>query len=146
MDRAEILKYLTEEQQKTVDTLKETVAQFVNASDLDETENRDIDDLSHQDEATDMKLRYEALLAEAENNLVSLNSEYNQAGEIGRGSIVVLDGLVVFIGYSVPKFSAGKTKILGISEDAPVFENFNGKKEGDKVKMGENSYTIQQIL
>lgn len=145
MNRPEIIKYLSQEQQKTVDTLKETVQQFVNASDLDESENRDIDDLSHQDEATDMKLRYEALLAEAENNLAALSSAEN-TGEIGSGSIVVLDGLVIYIGFSVPKFSAGNTEIIGISEDAPVYANFTGKKVGDSIKMGDKSYKIKEIL
>ena len=62
MKREEILDKIIEEQQRVIDSLKQSVDRYKTASDLDEDDTSDPDDLARQTEAKDMQLRYEKLL------------------------------------------------------------------------------------
>lgn len=59
MKREEILDKIIEEQQRVIDNLQQSVDRYKTASDLDEDDTSDPDDLARQTEAKDMQLRYE---------------------------------------------------------------------------------------
>lgn len=146
MKRTEILEKLIEEQNKIITGLEETVANYRTASDLDEDAPRDAEDLSHQDEAKDMQLRYENLLADATQNRTFLESvkEATQS-EIGSGSVVETDKNYLFVGISVPVFEIGGKKVISFSEEAPVFSEINGKTTGDSIKIGDEKQVIKAV-
>lgn len=143
MNRQEIIKQIVEEQEKAVASLEKTVAEYQSASDLDESEPRDMEDLSHQDEAKDMQLRYETMLAEAQNNLALLKSETEAAPA---GSLVDLGDKILFLGASAPKFEIDGKEIISVSPEAPIFSELKDKKKGDKIKLGDDSFTIKDIF
>lgn len=146
MKREEIIEKIIAQQEQVVATLKQSAQQFETASDLDESEARDIDDLSHQDEAKDMQLRYENLLADAENNLEFLRAEAGKThGAAEAGTVVDLGDKIIFVGVSVPKFEADGKEIISISEDAPIFAELKDKKPGDTLKMGDETLTVKGI-
>ncbi len=137
MTREDIVNKIIEEQEKHIENLENTVNQYKTASDLDESEPRDTEDLSHQDEAKDMQLRYENMLAEAENNLQSLKS--------GAGTLIETDKAYFFSGIAVPPFKLGDKDIISFSSDAPISAKLEGVKTGDKVKIGELEHEILSV-
>lgn len=146
MKRNIILEKLIIEQQKVIESLQQSVNQYKTASDMDEESTHDPEDFSHQTEAKDMQLRFEKMLGEAEDNLNFINNEQTAAHEtIEKGSLIETDKNFLFIGLSVPVFKVEDKEVISFSDDAPVFEKIKGKKVGDTVKIGDNSYVIQSV-
>ncbi|MBW8361820.1 MAG: hypothetical protein K0M56_06475 [Kaistella sp.] len=146
MERTEIIERIIEEQKKIIDNLQESVNRYKSASDLDEDDTSDPDDYARQTEAKDMQLRFEKMLNEATQNLNLLDSEKEiPHTEIENGSLVETDKNYLYIGISVPVFKVEDKEVISFSGDAPVFQEIKGKKAGDKVKIGENSFEIKNI-
>lgn len=147
MKREEILNQIIEEQQKVIENLKQSVDRYKTASDLDENDISDPDDLARQTEAKDMQLRYEKMLNDAKQNLSFILGEKNTAHtEIENGSVIITDKMVLFVGVSVPKFKFDKTDVVSFSNDTPIFAKIKGKKIGDHFELGNGTYVIKEIL
>ncbi|WP_300673555.1 hypothetical protein [Soonwooa sp.] len=147
MNRIAVMDAIIDEQQKVIDNLKYSVNRYETASDLEEDSTIDPDDLSQQVQAKDMQLRFEQLLNKAQDEMSFLVVERDLSHtEIEKGSLVVLDNVIVFVGLSVPKFEFDKQSVISFSTDAPAYKNIEDKKIGDKVELGNQSYTIKEIL
>lgn len=146
MNRQEIVARIIEEQQKVILNLAASVNRYKVASDLDEESTHDPEDFSQQTQAKDMQLRYEKMLREAEQDLVTIQkAEKLSHTLVETGSVVETEKAVYFIGISVPSFEFGGKEVISFSEEAPVFEKMKGKKVGDEVEIGENKMVIRAI-
>ena len=146
MKRDLILEKLIAEQRKVIESLQQSVNQYKSASDMDEESTHDPEDFSQQSQAKDMQLRFEKMLSEAEENLSFLMNEKESSHHvIEKGSVIETDKNFLFVGISVPVFEVNGKEVISFSDNAPIFEGFKGKKIGDRVKIGENLYTIQSI-
>lgn len=147
MNRIAIMDSIIKEQQKVVDNLEYSVNRYVTASDLEEDDTIDPDDLSQQVQAKDMQLRFEQLLKKAQDEMSFLVVERDLSHtEIEKGSLVILNDAIVFVGLSVPKFDFENKTVISFSTDAPAFKNIEHKKIGDEVLLGNQSYKINSIL
>ena len=146
MKRDLIIEQLIAEQRKVIESLQQSVNQYRTASDMDEESTHDPEDFSHQTQAKDMQLRFEKMLGEADENLSFLMNEKESSHHmIEKGSVIETDKNFLFVGISVPVFEVNGKEVISFSDNAPIFEGFKGKKIGDRVKIGENLYTIQSI-
>ena len=146
MKRDLILEKLIAEQRKVIESLQQSVNQYKSASDMDEESTHDPEDFSQQSQAKDMQLRFEKMLSEAEENLSFLMNEKESSHHvIEKGSVIETDKNFLFVGISVPVFDIDGKEVISFSDNAPIYEGFKGKKIGDRVKIGENLYTIQSI-
>ena len=116
-------------------------------ADLDESNTMDPEDYSHAAESKDMELR---LQLEAVNSmeLMARLDTFNDKDHdiIENGAVVKTDGPWFLIGVSAPKINLGKQIIYALTEQAPIFASIQGKKKGDTIKLGNNSYTIKDIM
>ena len=146
MKRDLILEKLIAEQRKVIESLQQSVNQYKSASDMDEESTHDPEDFSQQSQAKDMQLRFEKMLGEADENLSFLmNEKQSRHYLIEKGSVIETDKNFLFVGISVPVFDIDGKEVISFSDNAPIYEGFKGKKIGDRVKIGENLYTIQSI-
>ena len=146
MKRDLILEKLIAEQRKVIESLQQSVNQYKSASDMDEESTHDPEDFSQQSQAKDMQLRFEKMLSEAEENLSFLMNEKESSHHvIEKGSVIETDKNFLFVGISVPVFDIDGKEVISFSDNAPIYEGFKGKKIGDRVKIGDNSYEIQSI-
>ncbi|SKB99681.1 hypothetical protein SAMN05660477_02279 [Soonwooa buanensis] len=147
MNRIAIMDAIINEQQKVVDNLEYSVNRYVTASDLEEDNTIDPDDLSQQVQAKDMQLRFEQLLKKAQDEMSFLVVERDLSHtEIEKGSLVVLDGVIVFVGLSVPKFNFENQSVISFSTEAPAFKSLENHKIGDRIDLGNQSHTVKEIL
>lgn len=147
MNRKDIINKIIEEQKKVIENLESSVNRYKTASDLDEESTHDPEDFSHQTEAKDMQLRYEKMLRNAENDLTFLEKETELTHEtLENGSIIETERNFYFVGISVPMIKVDDKQIISFSEDAPVYQNMNGKKAGDEIKIGDEKEVISSIF
>ena len=146
MKRENILEKIIEEQQEVIDSLRNSVERYKNASDIDEDDTLDPEDFSQQTQAKDMQLRYEKMLREATGVMSFLSEEIkNNHKEIENGSLIETNEKWLFVGVSVPTFKIDGKEVLSFSDDAPIFQNLKGKKVGDEISIGENKLKIISI-
>ena len=146
MKRDEILAKIIEEQNRVIANLKESVERYKTASDLDEDDTSDPDDLARQTEAKDMQLRFEKMLSKEIQDLAFVEAEKDKSyTEIEHGALVETDKNYFFLAVPLPKFQINGKEVFCISPDAPIFSKLKGKNVGDKVEVGPNSYEIISI-
>lgn len=146
MKREEILNKIIEEQQRVIDNLKKSVERYKTASDLDEDDTSDPDDLARQTEAKDMQLRFEKMLKKEQQDMAFVQSERGKSyKEAELGALIETDQNYFFLAVSLPKFEIGGKEVFCISVEAPIYNQLIGKKVGDQVQIGDNIYSILSI-
>ena len=146
MNKNEIIKSIINEQNAVISTIENTVSRYKNASDIDENDNVDPEDFSHQDEAKEMQLRYEQILVQAKNNLDFLETyKDKETTKIELGSLIETEDLYIFIGISLQQFMFNGKNVIAISEDAPIYNSIKEKTIGEKIAIGTIENTIISI-
>jgi len=62
------------------------------------------------------------------------------------GRLVICDQASFFIGLPVGKIAVGPDFVFAVSTDAPLGKLLIGKRSGDLVQLGNNSYSILSII
>ena len=146
MNKNEIIKSIINEQNAVISTIENSVSRYKNASDIDENDNVDPEDFSHQDEAKEMQLRYEQILVQAKNNLDFLETyKDKETTKIEQGSLIETEDLYIFIGISLQQFMFNGKNVIAISEDAPIYNSIKEKTIGEKIAIGTIENTIISI-
>lgn len=146
MNKIEILKKIFDEQSKTLENLNSSVFKFKLASNINENDTLDPEDYSHQDEAREMKLRMEQLLLKETKSLEVIEKCFDSTNEnVQFGSLLDLGTKYVFIGASIHPFQYQGKDVFSISTEAPIYQKLIGKKIGDQINIGKESYTIVAI-
>lgn len=143
MKRDQIINEIIEKQKAVIQNLLATIKEYRTAADMDEESTHDAEDYSHVSQAKDMQLRYEKMLAEAEQNLAFLEIEKKMSHpEIENGAVIETDKNILFVGIAVPAFQLGDKDVISFSEEAPIFGKLKRKKVGETVKIGDKTHEI----
>ena len=146
MNKEAIKEKIKEIQNKIIQDLISQINEMREASDLEEDETKDLEDLSHQEEAGDMVRGMEEQLVQAENDLLfnqKLSTE--KSDEVTLGSFVETDRLNFYIGTALTEFEVEGKKIIGLSTKAPIYIVMRGKRKGDSFSYADKTYKIKAI-
>ncbi len=146
MNKIEFINNLIVEQEKVIKNIEDSASRFKIASDLDENDSIDVEDLSHQEEAKEMQLRYEqmALLSKSDLKILTFYKNKN-CSTVEGGAMIETNDFYLFIGISLPQFELNSKNVLSISEQAPIYALIKDKSVGDKIKIGTIENTITAI-
>ncbi|MFN8325111.1 hypothetical protein [Flavobacterium sp.] len=147
MKKSEILDLILVKQKQIISNLEQTIAHYHLDSNLDEDDTLDPEDYSHQDEASEMKFRLKEILNKAKTDYNFIQNNLNSVHQsIENGALIKIEeNGYIFIGVSIPPFVADNNKIITISEKAPIFSNIKDLLVGDKITIGNKTYTIITI-
>lgn len=147
MKKSEILDLILVKQKQIISNLEQTIAHYHLDSNLDEDDTLDPEDYSHQDEASEMKFRLKEILNKAKTDYNFIQNNLNSVHQsIENGALIKIEeNGYIFIGVSIPPFVANNNKIITISEKAPIFSNIKDLLVGDKITIGNKTYTIITI-
>lgn len=147
MKKSEILDLILVKQKQIISNLEQTIAHYHLDSNLDEDDTLDPEDYSHQDEASEMKFRLKEILNKAKTDYNFIQNNLNSVHQsIENGALIKIEeNGYIFIGVSIPPFVADNNKIITISEKAPIFSNIKDLLIGDKITIGNKTYTIITI-
>lgn len=76
--------------------------------------------------------------------LNSLNVE-DDSNIVEPGAVVVTESITFFIGVSSEKVEVDGQTFFGISTKAPIYQNMEGLKKGDKFQFNETKYLIDDL-
>lgn len=146
MDKATIIKAIIADKEKEIFSWENSARTYNTASDLDENATIDIDDLSQQNQATDLERMANAQLDKAKAELAVLKRYSTHKTDIVEaGALVDVGDKYFFIGPALSNLQAGDKEILFVSEEAPAFATMQGLKKGDVFKLGSNNFKIENI-
>ena len=146
MDKKEIISHIIEEHQKTIENLENSIHKYKQASDIDEDNTLDPEDYSHQNEAEEIKHRFEQMVIQEKKNMeILVNFIDKSCQSVEPGAFVDLGELYLFMGISIHPFTINDINVHTISEDAPIYSLLKGKTIGDEIVLGTSTYSIKNI-
>ncbi len=146
MDKKKMKKEAIRVQQILIRNFENLISDYKSMSDLDENETKDVEDFSHQGEASEMILNLESQLARAKSDLSILESlPEEEKSEVGLGSVIETDHGKFYI--SIPAvLNYGEEDVVGISTSAPIYKELRGKHKDDVFRFGENEFKILSVV
>lgn len=146
MNKEQIKKAALEIQASVVADFEKLLKEYQEASDIDENEPKDLEDLSHQGEATDMLRNLRSQHERAKSKLEVLEAILlNKLDAIGFGALVKTDKALFFISIAAHIFKIGEQNVICISTEAPIYSFMRGKKAGDSFTFAKNTYNILSV-
>lgn len=146
MERKEILEKIEKALERNIAELNLALDDYEAASNLDEGDTMDPEDLSQQSDSREMKMRMQLQIDQAQaqlNRLRDLANKTNTTAEAG--SIVKTKKNQIFIGVSFSTLHIDGKDIIGITQESPAYAAIRGKGKGDTFKLGKDEYTIEAI-
>lgn len=147
MDKSKILTEIAAALQEHIRQIEASVMRYKLASNIDDDDTLDPEDLSRQSEATDMQLRFEQLLLQAKEQeffIMDHDDEFHDV--IEPGALIETEMNYIYVGIAIPTFQLDGKTVLTISEKAPAYLAMRGKKAGDTLELGEHHHKIVSIL
>jgi len=144
--RTEIIDTIITHQKELIENLKKSLSTYETTTDLDEESTIDLDDKSHQADIQDIKMKINDKLKMEQDDLQHINIlKFRASDELQEGAIVETEEVFYFIGFTFAPIASKAKNILGVSLDAPVFQENEGKKKGDDLILGNTKQKILNI-
>lgn len=143
--KIQILQACIQKQEELVDSFQKRQEEMHN-----DTYNQDGSDSQTEDRKAGKVEVLNALgdeLIFANQELLYLNSLNvdDESTVIEPGSVVVTKEITFFIGVSSEKVEVDGETFFGISTKAPIYQNMEGLKKGDKFQFNETKYVIEDV-
>jgi len=146
MNRKDILDKIQHNLERNLAELTQALNDYESASNIDEADTLDPEDLSQQTEFKEMQMRMKIHLEQVNAQLSRLQELSNKnVSTVEAGAIVETNHNFLFIGVSCPSIPMDGKEILGISTETPIYASIKGKMKGDSFKMGKEEYSINNI-
>ena len=147
MDKAEIIRLISEQLESNIRELSKSLEDYRSGSDLDESDTRDMEDFSQQSEQKEMQYQMQIQLDHVESNLARLNDLSKGSFSVAKpGAIVDTDKNYFLLGISIPPIHVGNKELIGITAESPAYGIIQGKSEGDHFELGNHKYTIKRVF
>ena len=146
MNRTDVLGKIRLNLERNLAELTQALNDYESASNIDEADTLDPEDLSQQTEFKEMQMRMKFHLEQVNSQLSRLQElSGKKVNTVEAGAIVETDHNLLFIGVSCPAIPIDGREILGISTETPIYASIKGKMTGDTFKMGKEEYSITSI-
>ena len=146
MERKEILEKIEQVLERNIAELNRALDDYDAASNLDEGDTMDPEDLSQQSEGREMKMRMQLQIDQAQAQLNRLHDLANKSTSTAEaGAIIKTTKNQIFIGVSFSTIHSDGKDIIGITQESPAYAELRGKGRGDTFKLGKEEYTIEAI-
>lgn len=147
MKKQEVFDIIINKQQELVAELEKSYKSYLEEADIDENETKDLDDMSHQDVATDMRNRAYEQYINANNDLEALQRFQQSSRDTATsGAMVETEDKIFILGIAFKSIDEKvKKEIFGVSSLSPAYQEMEGKKKGDSFTLGKQQYKIKSI-
>lgn len=147
MERKEILEKIEQALERNMAELNQALNDYESASNLDEGDTTDPEDLSQQAEQKEMQMRMRIQIDQVRaqlNRLKDLAGKSTNSAEAG--AIVKTKKNLIFIGVAFSTLHSDGKDVIGITTESPAYATLRGKSKGDTFILGKDEYTIEGIL
>jgi hypothetical protein len=146
MMKKQILEAILEELGKGARAYQSDLLTLDTNINLDENASVGIDDISQKDQSADISNDMQARAVNLTNtiNTVKVYQTISR-NEFSPGALVETRDMYLLVGVSLPPLHVNNKKVIGITENAPIYSLLRGKKKGDNLHMGNTDSPILSV-
>jgi hypothetical protein len=146
MNKQEIISQMAAQLEANMHELTASLESYEEASNRDEGDTIDPDDVSKQAEYKEMQRRMQIQYDQVKSDLIRLRDlsvkDHTQAEA---GALLETDRGWFFLGIPLAAIDVNGKELLGVSVESPAYATIKGMKAGDAFMLGKNEFVIQGI-
>ena len=146
MNKEALKEKLIQLQKESIGSLEEKISTIHSMVDVDESDTIDPEDLSHQTESGESESLFRKQLTKARMDLATFEQlDVSPKSVVESGAFIRTENFNFIIGCATTPFDFNGEHIIGISPDAPIYQEMKGLKVGDVFSVSGNDYSIKAI-
>ena len=146
MNKEKLKDFVITYKKNLIKDLKESIKDNGTLGKLDDTEAKDPEHYSHNDESQDFSILLQNKLENAEYELSKLEKISTEPmKKAGVGAVIETDKMSFYVSLATLPFDIDGKHYIGISENAPMYGVISNKQVGDKFVLGMVEYKIIAI-
>jgi hypothetical protein len=146
IDKSQLKQALQSLEADTLNQHQREYEEFLANAHRDGTDPQDTAEVAEASMSADRAQTLEQSVARDEESIRKIEGiDFGPTEEIREGAVVCLDSRWFVVAVSTGSFEVGRTKLMGISTDAPLFAAMKGKKAGQQVKFNGRTMKIEAV-
>jgi len=146
MDKQAIKEALIKLEKHHIDEAEMKYDDFLLGNSLDREEIVDQDDQSHHRQSIDVSDQLEHQAHVHIDHLNAINSiSFEPTDVVKPGAIVSVNGRCMIVAVPKAPFTIEDRHFMGISTDAPIYRQLEGKRAGDTFEFNHKKFTIEIV-
>jgi hypothetical protein len=147
MDKAIIReRLLTLEAHELQDT-REAYASYVASAHVDASQAFDVQDASQAVQARNLSEAFDSPLHDQQHKIDLLERiDFGPKTTVAPGAVVKLDGRYFVIGVATGPFACEGRTLMGLSTEAPIYEELADRREGERFAFRGREHLVQEVM
>jgi hypothetical protein len=129
-----------------LESARQRYFEYVASARLDRSEPIEDDEQAQAEMASDLSEALDDPLHDHSDKITKLEAtDFGPKSKVEEGAIVKLGGRCFVIAVSTGRFSCDGTEVMGISTQAPIYAEIEGKRAGDTIVFNGRKLAIEEV-
>jgi hypothetical protein len=129
------------------ESAREKYLEYVESARLDRSETIEDDEQAQAELASDLSEAFDCAVHSHSDKIEKLAAmDFGPKSKVEEGSVVKLTGRYFVIAVSTGKFVCDGTEMMGISNQAPIYAELDGKSAGDAISFNGRELVIEEVF
>ena len=146
MDKTKIKEALIKLEEHTIEEAHMNHEEFLNGNLFKREEVLDADDQSHHRASIEISESMDKQVHDHEDHLKIINGiSFEPTDTVKPGAVISVNGRCIIVAVPKSKFTIDGRDYIGISSQAPIYKELEGKKASDKFTFNGRNFTIEAV-
>jgi|1185.fasta_scaffold139572_2 hypothetical protein len=133
-------------EERDLESARENYLQYVESARLDRSEPIENDEQAQAEFASDLSEAFDDTLHSHSDKLEKIAAtDFGPKNKVEEGAVVKLGGRFFVIAVSTAKFLCDGNELMGISTQAPVYAELEGKRAGDAISFNGRKLMVEEV-
>lgn len=125
---------------------REEYFEYVASARLNRAEPVDIDEQAQAELASDLSEAFDAAVHDHSDKIAALKLvDFGSKSKVEEGAVVKVGGRRFIVAISTARFSCHGEEFMGISTRAPIYDELEGKRAGDKITFNGRELLVEEV-
>ena len=131
---------------RDLESAREKYLEYVGSARLDRSEPIEDDEQAQAELASDLSEAFDDTVHSHSDKIEKLSAmDFGPKSKVEEGAVVKLGGRFFVIAVSTGKFVCDGNEIMGISTQAPIYAELEGKRAGDAISFNGTELVIEEV-
>jgi len=131
---------------RNLESAREKYLEYVGSARLDRSEPIEDDEQAQAELASDLSEAFDDTVHSHSDKIDKLSAmDFGPKSKVEEGAVVKLGGRLFVIAVSTGKFMCDGNEIMGISTQAPIYAELEGKHAGDAISFNGRELVIEKV-
>lgn len=146
MDKNIVKQTMLSLEARDLESAREKYLEYVGSARLDRSEPIEDDEQAQAELASDLSEAFDDILhSHADKTEKLAATDFGPKSKVEEGAIVKLGGRFFVIGVSTGRFLCDGNELMGISTQAPIYAELEGKRAGDVISFNGRELVVEEV-